>query len=538
MSIAELIMTGTNRASESTAWVGDSLAKLGQNVGAALAQKEQQKQAQAMLPYLQQSMQESMTLAGQGQTGEAYAKLMPFITNPSVINNPNLLLPIETALKLNQVAADDYMRSEQLRIQEGMYNQRSDYNSERIRLLEEKQSGGGGGGGSNFSQRFNQARGRGGPTIVEVSLPGEPNFNQPTDMPATQSGVPAMQGGANQGFSFGAGAYQPSEQTLQQFAENSDQYDAAKPKQKKAIEAQRTIVYDNQDALGKDISNLDNDQFGFTQVVAGAADPTFFGVKFARFKQGDVNAKGEQTYKANDDASASIGKLQEAFNLVNDRPELKDIYTKAGGWKNIELKPTAAKKASVDELDNTPAMFEVINKKNPNEKVGVTQEEFALLGSINKMIPTSQTNDMEIIRVGEEKETATEAPAELSREEAIKKATEIKNRGTKTTTGATELSLEEEIASLEQKKKPATAAPAGRGAKMTPELKAKLAQAEQQKVTANTKSGLVSELTRLEKLIYDIPRAAQKTLKYEESEPAVQKILKKISEINNQLASL
>lgn len=114
MSIAELIMQGTNRSSESTAWVGDSLAKLGQNVGAALAQREQQKQAQQMLPFLQQSMQESMTLAGKGQTGEAYAKLMPFITNPAVINNPNLLLPIQTALKLNEAAADDFLRKSQI----------------------------------------------------------------------------------------------------------------------------------------------------------------------------------------------------------------------------------------------------------------------------------------------------------------------------------------------------------------------------------------------------------------------------------------
>ena len=67
MSIAELIMQGTKRSSESTAWVGDSLAKLGQQVGASLAEREQQKQAQEMLPFLQQSMQESMTLAGQGQ---------------------------------------------------------------------------------------------------------------------------------------------------------------------------------------------------------------------------------------------------------------------------------------------------------------------------------------------------------------------------------------------------------------------------------------------------------------------------------------
>lgn len=141
MSIAELIMQGTKRSSESTAWVGDSLAKIGQNVGAALAQREQQKQAQAMLPFLQQSMQESMALAGSGKTGEAYAKLMPFLTDPSVANNPYVLPAIGAASKFIDEESNNFLKKEQLRIQEGMYNQRSDYNSERIRLLEEKQAG-------------------------------------------------------------------------------------------------------------------------------------------------------------------------------------------------------------------------------------------------------------------------------------------------------------------------------------------------------------------------------------------------------------
>lgn len=114
MSIAELIMQGTNRSSESTAWVGDSLAKLGQNVGAALAQREQQKQAQEMLPFLQQSMQESMSLAGKGQTGEAYAKLMPFLTDPSVARNPFMMPALEAGIKMNQIAADDFLRKSQI----------------------------------------------------------------------------------------------------------------------------------------------------------------------------------------------------------------------------------------------------------------------------------------------------------------------------------------------------------------------------------------------------------------------------------------
>jgi hypothetical protein len=114
MSIAELIMQGTNRSSESTSWVGDSLAKLGQNVGAALAQREQQKQAQEMLPMFQQSMQESMRLAGQGKSGEAYSMLMPFLTDPSVARNPFMMPALEAGIKMNQIAADDFLRQSQI----------------------------------------------------------------------------------------------------------------------------------------------------------------------------------------------------------------------------------------------------------------------------------------------------------------------------------------------------------------------------------------------------------------------------------------
>jgi hypothetical protein len=114
MSIAELIMQGTNRASNSTAWVGDSLAKLGQNVGQALAQREQQKQAQEMLPMFQQSMQDSMRLAGEGKSGEAYSMLMPFLTDPSVARNPFMMPALEAGIKMNQIAADDFLRQSQI----------------------------------------------------------------------------------------------------------------------------------------------------------------------------------------------------------------------------------------------------------------------------------------------------------------------------------------------------------------------------------------------------------------------------------------
>jgi hypothetical protein len=429
MSIAELIMQGTQRSSESTAWVGDSLAKLGQNVGKALADREQQKQAQEMLPILQQSMNESMSLAQRGDTAGAYSNFMGLIaSNPNILNNKSAIPYLEIGLKGVAESGKRYQDSIDFLQKQAYYNS-----------VTSKKSGDSTGDANQFTSRFNQARGRGGMPAVD-GLPADTSgyngmpagyLNPQTEddvislfapVPEGDSlpesgGVPAMQSGGGTSFgmrdsttSFGAGAYQPSEETLQQFAEYSDQYDSAKPKQKKAIESQRTIVYDNKDALGRDIQNLDDDQFGFAQLEAGAADPTFVGIQFSRYKLGNVNAKGEQMYNPNTDADASIGRLQEAFNLVNDRPELKDIYTKAGGWKNIELKPITGKQDE-DGVKTAPT-FEVINKKNPNEKIEVTENEFSLLGTINKMIPTSQTNDMKIIRIGEEAKPTAEAPAE------------------------------------------------------------------------------------------------------------------------------
>jgi len=121
MSIAELIMTGTERASKSTDWVADSLAKIGQNVGQALAQREQQKQAQEMLPMFQQSMQESMKKAGEGKSGEAYSILMPFLTDPSVARNPFMMPALEAGIKMNQIAADDFLRQSQINAYKDRY---------------------------------------------------------------------------------------------------------------------------------------------------------------------------------------------------------------------------------------------------------------------------------------------------------------------------------------------------------------------------------------------------------------------------------
>ena len=193
MSIAELIMTGTNRASESTAWVGDSLAKLGQNVGAALAQREQQKQAQEMLPFLQQSMQESMNLAQNGDTAGAYSNMMGvFASNPNLMQNQAVLPFLQIGLKGINESADRYKQNQD-------YNQRQAYYNG---VLANK-TGGGGEDKSIYTpeERANMTLlGQNPPDMVyqdqgvvsDTTAVSQPTTQQQTGMPAMQGSSPKV----------------------------------------------------------------------------------------------------------------------------------------------------------------------------------------------------------------------------------------------------------------------------------------------------------------------------------------------------------
>lgn len=111
MSIAELIMTGTQQASKSTDWVADSLAKIGDNVSKFYREREQNKQAQEMLPMIQQGMQQSMQLAGQGKSGEAYSKMFSLLT-PETLNNPQSMTLVKLGLDAIGKSTDDYLLSQ------------------------------------------------------------------------------------------------------------------------------------------------------------------------------------------------------------------------------------------------------------------------------------------------------------------------------------------------------------------------------------------------------------------------------------------
>jgi hypothetical protein len=496
MSIAELIMQGTNRASNSTAWVGDSLAKLGQNVGQALAQREQQKQAQEMLPMFQQSMQESMNLAGQGKSGEAYAKLMPFITDPAAINNPYVLPAISAATKFIDNESNNFLRKEQLRVQEGMYGARSDYqnsllalrenqatakaevDNRRLAILEDKnnlmwqrnqtqdenekaridiqlqrldldeqkldssnyfqQQKLDAGQDTSFQQSYEGAAGIGGPrsagtpltstdrTTIEQAAQDVTNaVLLPDEVPQPATGIPAMvtqttetptqpftlESPAAAFTQLGEKPYEPSEEEVQRFVKNFNEYESASPKGKQKIESKRTIVYDNLEELKKDVPSFNTEQIGFTQVDAGIVDPELVGIKYLRNVEKGRNAQGKITeYGRNEGAVKSVQDLQTAFDLVNRSPELNELYTKAGGWKGVQLKETPKEEAVGDELYGTPQKYEVINRKT-KEAIKVSKDDYNKLQTIEAMVATANTMGMDFITVKGQQPAATETPS-------------------------------------------------------------------------------------------------------------------------------
>jgi D-Tyr-tRNAtyr deacylase len=128
------------------------LAKLGQNVGKVLADREQQKQAQEMLPMFQQSMQDAMINANEGDSGLAFSKLMPFLTNPATLKNPYILPALDAGTKMIELAANDYARNIQ------------------VEAYRDRYSGGGGGGGFEVPtfEEMNDSRGG---SISEMNQP-------------------------------------------------------------------------------------------------------------------------------------------------------------------------------------------------------------------------------------------------------------------------------------------------------------------------------------------------------------------------------
>jgi hypothetical protein len=529
MSIAELIMTGTNRASESTAWVGDSLAKLGQNVGAALAQREQQKQAQEMLPFLQQSMQESMTLAGEGKSGEAYAKLMPFITNPSVINNPNLMPAVDAALKLNEIAANNYLRNRQISAYESRYS---------------GGTGGGGGGGlpAGPSAFFNQN-----PADTEP-LPTDPNLTQPVDE------MPQGAGGAMPEFTgqFYAGlneptqelpwsyqnpdAVQPTPEVKKSFEQNQQEYLGASPDKQQAYQ---NNLSSTTTPIGTNVSQFDFSNIKSLRNVVGIAAPVEKQVEVPESMTMTENAKGTSYSTKFNKKTTNDNVIQKSSDLVlTDLPKaLSRIssnktlskFFKENELGNLDIGETVKNVEDEAGVKKTEKSFYIGIDGQKDSYITISQDDFTAASTVQNLPSSARTLDSTFIITDKplpKEEPAAEAPAPTERfpvKPTAKTETGTPAKSTK------ELTLEEQLAQEASSGSKTLARTA------TPE---QLKGVEKSKISQK-KSTLESEKMKLESLLYDVARATgRKTLKAGISANTKSKAEARIAEINKELEGL
>jgi hypothetical protein len=470
MSIAELIMQGTNRASNSTSWVGDSLAQLGQNVGQALAQREQQKQAQEMLPMFQQSMQESMQLAGQGKSGEAYAKLMPFLTDPSVARNPFMMPALEAGIKMNQIAADDFLRQSQIQAYSNRYAAKT-------------------GGGDNFNPETFLDNINNGGDVLEVdetvnpegvnpvvagSLPG---LQIPTEgiqtqrgmsmtpksitAQATAAGLPATTSTGTpqtrEEVDAAAGAAlptnnppaplargplnpanpenalfpdlqltEPPKDVLQRFIKFEDKFAALPFEKQKAEMDNNSIIFPNKEMLasykptkGRGIIELSPAAaVGVPGLAGGVEVPE----SYMKYIVGSINVNpstGVKSYsikpEIEGDAKAKaalnwFNQWQDTSIQVNSNPQLRDLLSKAGNDAlAIDVNPLG-KTATTPEGDTIEGdITELSVKGKPETKIQVPKVVADQIAILQTQTAAANTHNAKFIRL---KTEAPQAPAQ------------------------------------------------------------------------------------------------------------------------------
>jgi len=433
MSIAELIMQGTNRASESTAWVGDSLAKLGQNVGKALADREQQKQAQEMLPMFQQSMQDAMILANKGDAGLAYAKLMPFLADPAVVNNPYMKNVIPAFEKGIQFAAENYARN----IRAEAYRDRS--------------SGGGGidttgdfvsnlnqGGGEDMTVTFSDEQQA--PAAVPAALQARTAAAQtgmPSGIPAVSQslqGTPeqqAMQASTDAEFIEGplptkeptmaqgpVKREAPPKNILEKFITTEDAL-SKMPISEQKMERQKTsIIFGDQKSAESYTPKQGRKKVELSE-FASLGVPGVIGVelpdKVAKYvesgysvdRSGNISARINREVENDKEALAAINWLndwQNASVRLNSNPDVRSVFNMAGNDAlNVDV---------IDRTEDEERMIGIQVKDKPDTMIQVPEEIAKQVNMLQSQTAAARTHDAKFLTMRQPK--TKQVPAQKS----------------------------------------------------------------------------------------------------------------------------
>ena len=505
-------MQGTNRASESTAWVGDSLAKLGQNVGAALAQREQQKQAQEMLPFLQQSMQESMTLAQTGDTAAAYSNMMGvFASNPNLMQNPSVLPFLQMGLKGINESAERYKQTQD-------YNQRQAYYDK----VTANKTGGGGGpsvdapryGFGNISSVDNE---------TVTPLPINRDFNTPVDeIPqGAGAGMPGLTG------RFAASLNEPvQEGTPAQIAGRKNVEDVLTLPQEEQKQA----------AMSFGITNFNSDQYEVRN-IAGLSKylPDFvgFAVPKETWQETTATLSGKGELSRNSKLTAPEARenflkdngtefaVRQAVNTMSDKTMTK-LFNDYG-------KDIYALRASTDQKDDPRGQEPIYTVTGKDGKdIKITKNQYAAIETIAGITPAVAEN------AGGTPAIFKPSGKTIEDKYPVKKTEEPTEE--RPTTSAQPTPPPKQELTLEQQVQQELSGAKQTGRTVTPQQ----AKAVEQSRISSQKSNLESEKRRLENLIYTVQRAdsGKKTLKAGITKETEAKVKAEVDKINKQLASL
>jgi hypothetical protein len=433
MSIAELIMQGTQRSSESTAWVGDSLAKLGQSVGKALQEREQQKQAQEMLPLLQQSMQESMNLAQSGDTAGAYSNMMGiFASNPTLMQNKAALPFLEIGLKGINESSKSFLDSERLRVQERRYNQ-PDQTDMGFPVLDEALEGQlpqegmpqddlarfaqAGAEGRPFPQ-ISAAQQQGIPASQplegtpeqqrqqledQIALPGEQTPLAPGPVNVPKSGVPAD--------------WKPPEKTLKKFLTIADRINAM-DEAEKIVEMDDTSVtfptgkkaneYISKASKDKQVFNLNPDLYIGVPGAIGVELPKEVAKNIVTQ---NIGARGQsfsirEGVEGTDDENEAIKWLedwQKASMKVSSSPMLTRLLSSANGnvlnIKMDEAEQPAQPTRAIRPEDKTGQAYTATIVGNEDFKQNISKDQRDDILILQNQTAAAQTNKAKFIRL-------------------------------------------------------------------------------------------------------------------------------------------
>jgi hypothetical protein len=448
MSIAELIMQGTEQNTKSTAWVSDSLQKLGQQVGTALKEKEQQRQAQEMFPLIQQGIKESMDLASTGRSGEAYSKMFSIMT-PQTLGNAKLLPYLDTAFKFLDKTSTNYQQ-----------NRRLDIAASRA-----SGSGGSGGYGTQYEDEDGnifqseapqsqvpspsqvsspQVQSKQAPVkqasvatgaiqpSVSVSIPQEFSM-APAGLPATQqpgqvlastpyagqrgkvSVVAAEQPQQGQ-VTATMPMEEPNPETLKVFQKALKNYETATPVKREGMQDQVVIEFDSIQEAKNNIAKLKTNQ-SYEPLDFGVVDPSIKGVAYSSTVPGAISAKGGQTRLPNTEGKKQRDVWQVAANLVNEQEDLAQFYKEAGGAKNVEVKAKPAQPAvrgetSEEDIAAQPQTYFLKNRKTKAE-LQIPQDVYQKIAvlSMGNMTSAAMANKMKLIKIRGNESPITATPS-------------------------------------------------------------------------------------------------------------------------------